>query len=96
MRDNAKGKGTLALEMLSKAINHYGDKEEVEDGFVEAFLTEHRTLQQGLGGLFLKALYELAEQADRCGHDARNADLVTAARKVRETLGEDGYVMRFI
>jgi hypothetical protein len=82
-----------AHDALSDFINVMGHD---DDEFVEEFLRNHRTLQQGEVGLMLRCLYALAEQDDEHGGDLRNEAARQAAQKVREALGPTGWAMPFI
>lgn len=82
--------GKQAYEAISNMVN--GGTARKLDAFVDAFLSDHNTLQQQAVATFLTALVKFAEQDERWV-DARNEFAYELANKVKDVLVADGRVL---
>jgi len=81
----------LVKELSTFANNFTPDTE----GFVDGVCSLHRTLQQGLFGLFAACLKRWAENFDTGNYDLRNEYACKTSKRIIEALGEDaGYLER--
>lgn len=71
------------IEKLSRLSNVMGSEKEIVEGIVQAFFSEHRTLQASMVRVLLKGLVEYAKRADQHGMtDLRNEGAVKTLLKV--------------
>ena len=73
--------GLKVGEELLRAVNNLGLEGEVIQGFVEAVIYDHRTLQQGVGRLVRALLTEWAAEYEKGHYDERNQATLTWAHE---------------
>ena len=92
IEETDEDRAKAAISALSRFTNVMSHSSET---FSREFFREHRTLQQGIIGLFLDLLRQMSDPKFT-DFDLRTEASVHIARRIREALGEFGFRMPYI